>query len=265
MQAQAQAQAAKKTAKKAAKQANSASDHEPDTTLSESDEDQADDLPDDLPASSAPRRGRKARSGYTVGEKQALKDLIWQYIQSPGEEVLEERCAAGSCPSNDLMGGVLNSNSQLAAPFLGLNSSYLATASQSSSSTMMTIMTENKSVSPTSSLTMVSTSSPTTASISTTMSGVAISTTASPTPVATATAPQPSSNSTGAIAGGVVGDFAVLAALVLGLIYLLRRNRSSAAAGSQAPSQPVQDRETASMPGTQFTHSPTRYSRKADY
>ncbi|EMC91729.1 hypothetical protein BAUCODRAFT_38851 [Baudoinia panamericana UAMH 10762] len=118
-------------------------------------------------------------------------------------------CAAGSCPSSNLVGTVLNSNPALAAPFLMLNSSYATTAS-SSGTTAFATSTGNA-----------------TASI-----------------VPASSEAQDSSTDVGAIAGGVVAGVVVLTALLLLLIFILRRRRKVATGPNANPHPPVEMRDS---------------------
>ncbi|USW50389.1 hypothetical protein Slin15195_G037080 [Septoria linicola] len=119
-------------------------------------------------------------------------------------------CTSGACPANDLSPAFLSGNPLLAAPFLALNGSVSASTTSSAGA---------------SSASSTSTSSPSTLSTLTTSGSASTSTSPAASPSTTEAATSQSSSNTGAIAGGAVSGGAVLVALILGLVWLLRRRR----------------------------------------
>ena len=123
-------------------------------------------------------------------------------------------CALGSCPAGALAGAKLKTGNE-AMPYLqAYNSSFVDGGNEVSSSSVSAA---------------TQTSSPS-------------STPATTTPTA---APQSSSSSTniGAIAGGAVGGFAVLALLIFGIIFLFRRRRSHKGTHSSSPHHNITDQD----------------------
>ncbi|KAK3112443.1 hypothetical protein LTR53_011280 [Teratosphaeriaceae sp. CCFEE 6253] len=139
-------------------------------------------------------------------------------------------CSGGACAGDALAGAYLSNNPQEAAPFLSLNSSWLATATLSASVSSTTFATSAASIGTStslysSSLSASSYGTSTSASPSSAVSSSSTTASASTTVTSAPLAPHPSTN-VGAIAGGAVGGFAVLAALVVALVWLLRRKRT---------------------------------------
>jgi hypothetical protein len=125
-------------------------------------------------------------------------------------------CSAGSCPSSDLAGAFLSNNPSEAEPYLSLNSSWVATATLSSATSSISATTSQAVT--TSASSMTASSSPANAFATTSASS------------SSTTTFLPSSNHStniGAIVGGVVGGLAVVGAIILGAIFLLRRRRAA--------------------------------------
>ncbi|KAK3071135.1 hypothetical protein LTR53_009178 [Teratosphaeriaceae sp. CCFEE 6253] len=155
-------------------------------------------------------------------------------------------CSAGSCSGDALAGAYLSNNPQEAAPFLSLNSSWLATATVSASLASATLATSTASIESGTSLYSLlmsassGGSSPLASPASTVDSAstiVSASTTATSAPIL----PHSTTN-VGAIAGGAVGGFAVLAALVVALVWLLRRKKTHPSPPSAAQPEAVAEK-----------------------
>lgn len=117
-------------------------------------------------------------------------------------------CTDG-CSTKDLAGAYLSGNPSDSAPFAALNDSFVDTSSKTSTS----------------------------ATLSSTSAGPTASSTGAGSLEVTSSS-HGSSNNTGAIAGGVVGGLAILAALIFGMTWLLRRRRKAAAEQQHNVQQP---------------------------